>query len=174
MPATRRVFRGTPQASYVHVGAATAWADVPWRAQHGRHRLIGSASNLVHRYSAGQARFTTPLTQLRLALHASCAAANDSRVCAHLPLSPTASYKKLHELRMVREIGAFYVNTTFCPMPIGDACTRKAIIDALLLGCLPVLVHPCQRLQWPWHWGCLLYTSPSPRDRQKSRMPSSA
>ena len=24
------------------------------------------------------------------------------------------------------------------------------------------------------HWTCLLYTSPSPRDRQKSRMPSSA
>ena len=24
------------------------------------------------------------------------------------------------------------------------------------------------------HWICLLYTSPSPRDRQKSRMPSSA
>ena len=25
-----------------------------------------------------------------------------------------------------------------------------------------------------WIWTCLLYTSPSPRDRQKSRMPSSA
>ena len=25
-----------------------------------------------------------------------------------------------------------------------------------------------------WLWPCLLYTSPSPRDRQKSRMPSSA
>ena len=25
-----------------------------------------------------------------------------------------------------------------------------------------------------WDLGCLLYTSPSPRDRQKSRMPSSA
>ena len=25
-----------------------------------------------------------------------------------------------------------------------------------------------------WEYGCLLYTSPSPRDRQKSRMPSSA
>ena len=25
-----------------------------------------------------------------------------------------------------------------------------------------------------WGWTCLLYTSPSPRDRQKSRMPSSA
>ena len=24
------------------------------------------------------------------------------------------------------------------------------------------------------HWACLLYTSPSPRDRQKTRMPSSA
>ena len=27
---------------------------------------------------------------------------------------------------------------------------------------------------WRWHMYCLLYTSPSPRDRQKSRMPSSA
>ena len=26
----------------------------------------------------------------------------------------------------------------------------------------------------PWYIICLLYTSPSPRDRQKSRMPSSA
>ena len=25
-----------------------------------------------------------------------------------------------------------------------------------------------------WHWICLLYTSPSPRDRTRSRMPSSA
>ena len=27
---------------------------------------------------------------------------------------------------------------------------------------------------WTFTWSCLLYTSPSPRDRQKSRMPSSA
>ena len=27
---------------------------------------------------------------------------------------------------------------------------------------------------YAYPWGCLLYTSPSPRDRQKSRMPSSA
>ena len=27
---------------------------------------------------------------------------------------------------------------------------------------------------FPWVYICLLYTSPSPRDRQKSRMPSSA
>ena len=29
-------------------------------------------------------------------------------------------------------------------------------------------------LSWANAWDCLLYTSPSPRDRQKSRMPSSA
>ena len=29
-------------------------------------------------------------------------------------------------------------------------------------------------LVWQPSWICLLYTSPSPRDRQKSRMPSSA
>ena len=39
------------------------------------------------------------------------------------------------------------------------------VIVSFLLGMLPV---------WMLHRGCLLYTSPSPRDRQKSRMPSSA
>ena len=36
----------------------------------------------------------------------------------------------------------------------------------------------CQKFTWffacDFFTGCLLYTSPSPRDRQKSRMPSSA
>ena len=31
-----------------------------------------------------------------------------------------------------------------------------------------------KNLCFDWLLGCLLYTSPSPRDRQKSRMPSSA
>ena len=40
----------------------------------------------------------------------------------------------------------------------------------------PFLAHPIEKTD---RWGaetytCLLYTSPSPRDRQKSRMPSSA
>ena len=33
------------------------------------------------------------------------------------------------------------------------------------------LAHP---KQWIWYTACLLYTSPSPRDRSLSRMPSSA
>ena len=34
--------------------------------------------------------------------------------------------------------------------------------------------HATESLKMPEPWPCLLYTSPSPRDRQKSRMPSSA
>ena len=36
------------------------------------------------------------------------------------------------------------------------------------------LATPTGRLSRPMNHPCLLYTSPSPRDRQKSRMPSSA
>ena len=32
----------------------------------------------------------------------------------------------------------------------------------------------CEYMEADQVWDCLLYTSPSPRDRQKSRMPSSA
>ena len=34
--------------------------------------------------------------------------------------------------------------------------------------------HVVLKLKSGYNIGCLLYTSPSPRDRQKSRMPSSA
>ena len=60
----------------------------------------------------------------------------------------------------------------------------KDIIDPSvpqLLGALPLFlchgrpVHADPaRLERALVIGCLLYTSPSPRDRQKSRMPSSA
>ena len=40
-----------------------------------------------------------------------------------------------------------------------------------VLGCWKARVAPCNV---NYHYTCLLYTSPSPRDRQKSRMPSSA
>ena len=37
-----------------------------------------------------------------------------------------------------------------------------------------IVVTLSQQLSWSHFHACLLYTSPSPRDRQKSRMPSSA
>ena len=39
-------------------------------------------------------------------------------------------------------------------------------------GAKLVKMHPFQDLDWKFR--CLLYTSPSPRDRTRSRMPSSA
>ena len=29
----------------------------------------------------------------------------------------------------------------------------QAIVDSLVLGCIPVLFHVGQARQWPWHWG---------------------
>ena len=43
-----------------------------------------------------------------------------------------------------------------------------------LLSLLDALRFPYLVKVWHYIPGCLLYTSPSPRDRQKSRMPSSA
>ena len=37
-----------------------------------------------------------------------------------------------------------------------------------------ILRFPTMQAAHEWYHSCLLYTSPSPRDRQKSRMPSSA
>ena len=42
--------------------------------------------------------------------------------------------------------------------------TEAKLIEPLVVN------HPAMS----WLYNCLLYTSPSPRDRQKSRMPSSA
>ena len=49
--------------------------------------------------------------------------------------------------------------------------------EAKILLSSPTM-HPESRMYmdeaFDTNWVCLLYTSPSPRDRQKSRMPSSA
>ena len=67
--------------------------------------------------------------------------------------------------------------------PVGLANTihhtqeERAHFQALLaLGLVDgfrLFNHPEKTFSW-WDYRCLLYTSPSPRDRQKSRMPSSA
>ena len=36
--------------------------------------------------------------------------------------------------------------------PPGDSVARAAIIDAMAVGCIPVLLHPAQLALWPWHW----------------------
>ena len=53
----------------------------------------------------------------------------------------------------VLDIVELYLSSTFCLQPMGDSVSRKATIDSLLLGCIPVLFHARQAVQWPWHWG---------------------
>ena len=45
-----------------------------------------------------------------------------------------------------------YQNAAFCLQPPGDTLPRPGIIDALSVGCVPVLFHPGQRTLWPAHW----------------------
>ena len=60
---------------------------------------------------------------------------------------------------------------------LGTKISVVELTDSLMPGCDPDLVRPLQRRiakRYAQIMTCLLYTSPSPRDRTRSRMPSSA
>ena len=67
-------------------------------------------------------------------------------------------------------------------IPVGTKATLKSVLPESIkdLGAQAVLANAYHLYLQPGPdvvdeaGGCLLYTSPSPRDRQKSRMPSSA
>eukprot|EP00468_Gymnochlora_sp_CCMP2014_P003565 CAMPEP_0167751604 /NCGR_PEP_ID=MMETSP0110_2-20121227/6675_1 /TAXON_ID=629695 /ORGANISM="Gymnochlora sp., Strain CCMP2014" /LENGTH=491 /DNA_ID=CAMNT_0007637127 /DNA_START=31 /DNA_END=1506 /DNA_ORIENTATION=+ len=46
-----------------------------------------------------------------------------------------------------------YYESTFCLQPEGDTPSRKAILDSMTLGCIPVLFAKLQTKLWPWHVG---------------------
>ena len=52
-----------------------------------------------------------------------------------------------------------YWRSIFCPHPYGDAFTRKAMVDALALGCIPVFTNEEQRHLWPKFWGSWIYNA---------------
>mmetsp|Transcript_7091 Transcript_7091/g.26089 ORF Transcript_7091/g.26089 Transcript_7091/m.26089 type:complete len:558 (+) Transcript_7091:193-1866(+) len=53
--------------------------------------------------------------------------------------------------RHARHILEAYGSSTFCLNPHGDTASRKAIFDALLMGCIPVLFHPAQKALYGWY-----------------------
>ena len=53
-------------------------------------------------------------------------------------------------------------------MPAGAVVGVKETLDAVDKGLIDC------GFAWTHYWSCLLYTSPSPRDMRRSRMPSSA
>ena len=45
-----------------------------------------------------------------------------------------------------------YAAADFCLQPPGDTLPRPGVVDAISVGCVPVVFHPAQRTLWPAHW----------------------
>lgn len=65
-----------------------------------------------------------------------------------------------------------YARSVFCLQPPGDVVVRGAIVDAIAMGCIPVLLHRAQAKLWPLHWdaarGAVLFDWSSPANRRNA------
>lgn len=52
----------------------------------------------------------------------------------------------------IQQILRFYSQCEMCVQPPGDMLVRPGIVDAISVGCVPVLLHPTQRDYWPMFW----------------------
>ena len=59
-------------------------------------------------------------------------------------------------------------------VPVKDIDGKATTLGAVKGGKAWLVVNVASQCGYTRQYACLLYTSPSPRDRQKSRMPSSA
>ena len=125
-----------PWTSTVHLDA-TASATPPWASRHARRTLVAAHFGLLHKPVLPR-----PTLALRQRLLDACKAAVPSQ-CKALPPADG----------LPERTASLYWESTFCLQPGGDTITRKGMVDALLLGCIPVLFHEGQPAQWPWHWG---------------------
>ena len=68
-----------------------------------------------------------------------------------------------------------YDDKETCLLLEGEVTVTPDGGEPVKFGAGDLVVFPAgMDCRWDVHKACLLYTSPSPRDRQKSRMPSSA
>ena len=138
-------FRSLPYPSMVHLDGDSEGA--PW--------WVPAATDGVPRrrdrplIAATFAEHGSPeVIALRRAVLASCM--QHPSLCTHI--APEARNAPVGAQRF-SHIAKLYWGSTYCVMPPGDTITRKGIVDAMLLGCIPVLLHVGQAWQWPWHWG---------------------
>lgn len=71
-----------------------------------------------------------------------------AHVCVHQAIEGNRNLPKLHHI-----IEA-YKRSVFCMMPQGDSPVRRGIFDALLAGCIPVVVSAVKDVmsQYDWHF----------------------
>ena len=91
------------------------------------------------------------------------------------PDSVAATFSKgvvIPELTFIAFQATFAAIT--CALIVG-AFAERIKFSAVLLFCVLWFTFSYLPIaHMVWYWACLLYTSPSPRDRTRSRMPSSA
>mmetsp|Transcript_6466 Transcript_6466/g.9952 ORF Transcript_6466/g.9952 Transcript_6466/m.9952 type:complete len:536 (+) Transcript_6466:90-1697(+) len=85
--------------------------------------------------------YTTAL-QLRLALMTECMDRSD---CLHMGHIWTSRKKQIEEHVLA------YFNSVFCLQPPGDTYSRKAMVDCMVGGCIPVLFFEEQLRLWTHH-----------------------
>lgn len=73
-----------------------------------------------------------------------CHALRDHTLCSAVYQSLTGS--------VARSAVELYARSVFCLQPPGDTVVRSGIVDALSVGCIPVLFHRAQAALWPLHW----------------------
>ena len=123
--------------------AAYHWWDgiknIPWDLSLSNHR------NLTVVYLGSTQTLNPYHTKIRKAMAAQCEAHSE---CHWLKLGHSSIDNSIGDLLSV------YKKATFCLCPPGDDPARKAVFDAIVSGCIPV-IFDVQTLynQYPWHIG---------------------
>ena len=80
----------------------------------------------------------------RRRLRSACSAMKSAAQCSSIfqALAGRSAHKAIQ----------LYARSVFCLQPPGDTIVRSAIVDAIAVGCIPVLFHEAQAALWPWHW----------------------
>ena len=142
-PKTKRVFQRVLEVPY----GGSVHNSSFWTARHPRPLLVAVAFNADgHLDIFAQMR-------LRKLLLRQCSTAGN-RSCERVgldgfySLTSTASKRS----KMTHTLGA-YGRAVFSLQPAGDDGARKAIIDSVTMGCIPVLFHRAQFELWTLHLG---------------------
>eukprot|EP00929_Paragymnodinium_shiwhaense_P097481 TRINITY_DN59146_c0_g1_i1.p1 TRINITY_DN59146_c0_g1~~TRINITY_DN59146_c0_g1_i1.p1 ORF type:complete len:924 (+),score=142.76 TRINITY_DN59146_c0_g1_i1:71-2842(+) len=116
-----------------------------------RLRNFVASSNTKRKHLAmGAAGLHGPGKAIRQAFMEECAKADDCLVVEGLKQDGKRNIGRSN-LRQPEKLAAAMLESTFCFEPPGDTPSRKGIVDAVSLGCIPIFTAPEQRRLWSWH-----------------------
>ena len=168
---TRSTLWSVPFNSMVMLDAPGAGVNTvssfPWdKGTHPRPILVSAIFNPVHSKVAAfeDTKGTrSVMGRNRISLLKSCT--KHSRKCTWLNPKEMNALDKTNKgpdqtqktaLKLVasveQRVARTYWDSVFSLHPVGDRYARKGMVDALLLGNIPVLFHERAAREWPWHW----------------------